>query len=76
MLRKLINMQDKEGKTALHLAVQKCNPKMVFSLLSHEDIDASILDNKGTSAGWELRDAMQNAKTLNWVRKYSDDAYI
>ncbi|XP_037470745.1 ankyrin-1-like, partial [Triticum dicoccoides] len=40
-LRKLINMRDVYGKTALHYAVQSCNPKMVAALLSHEDIDIS-----------------------------------
>uniref|UniRef100_A0A0D9XQW3 PGG domain-containing protein n=1 Tax=Leersia perrieri TaxID=77586 RepID=A0A0D9XQW3_9ORYZ len=32
-LGKLINMQDEKGKTALHHAVQKCNPGIVAALL-------------------------------------------
>ncbi|VAI26002.1 unnamed protein product [Triticum turgidum subsp. durum] len=66
LLRKLINMQDKTGKTALHYAVRKCDPELVSILLSHEDIDATVLDNIGVSAAWELKYVMENAKTLNW----------
>ncbi|KAM3336556.1 hypothetical protein ACQJBY_030519 [Aegilops geniculata] len=67
-LRKLINMQDVNGKTALHLAVQKCNPKMVAALLSHLDIDTTVLDKNGVPPAWELASASaaNHAKTLNW----------
>ncbi|KAM3336528.1 hypothetical protein ACQJBY_030500 [Aegilops geniculata] len=65
-LSKLVNMQDTRGKTALHYAVQKCNPRMVASLVSHEGIDATMLDNDASPAGWELLGAVQRAKTLNW----------
>ena len=40
-----INMRNKDGDTALHLAVQKCNPKMVAALLLHPDIDVTVLNN-------------------------------
>ncbi|KAM0873722.1 hypothetical protein ACQ4PT_037883 [Festuca glaucescens] len=66
LLRKLVNVQDKIGKTALHYAVQKCNPRIVIALLTHEDIDATVLDNGGISTTWELSSVVKNAKTLNW----------
>uniref|UniRef100_A0A453GWU6 Uncharacterized protein n=1 Tax=Aegilops tauschii subsp. strangulata TaxID=200361 RepID=A0A453GWU6_AEGTS len=67
ILRKLVNMQDKNGRTALHLAVARCNPRAVAALLSHVDIDATLLDNKGDIAAWELYSVMKNAKTINWA---------
>ncbi|KAL5204300.1 hypothetical protein ABZP36_009171 [Zizania latifolia] len=63
-LRKLINMRDCDGKTALHRAVQKCDTKIVAVLLSHRDIDVTVEDKVAYSAGWELDTAY--AKTLNW----------
>uniref|UniRef100_A0ACD5WNP1 Uncharacterized protein n=1 Tax=Avena sativa TaxID=4498 RepID=A0ACD5WNP1_AVESA len=66
-LRKLVNMQDSLGKTALHYAVQKCYPEIVSALLSHQDIDTSILDNKAKSAARELCITPYSAKTINWV---------
>ncbi|XP_044345921.1 ankyrin repeat-containing protein ITN1-like [Triticum aestivum] len=65
-LRKLINIQDVHGKTALHLAVQKCNPKMVAALLSHQDIDTTVLDKRGIPPAGGLVHVMDQAKTLNW----------
>ncbi|KAE8771528.1 ankyrin repeat-containing protein [Hordeum vulgare] len=65
-LRKLINMRDSNGKTALHLAVEKCNPKMVVALLSHDDIDTTVLDNEGVTPAWVLAHLIDHAKTLNW----------
>ncbi|VAH86504.1 unnamed protein product [Triticum turgidum subsp. durum] len=68
ILRKLVNVQDNEGRTALHFAVGKCNPRMVAALLSHVDIDATLLDKEGDSAAWDQSrpSVMQTAKTLNW----------
>jgi ankyrin repeat protein len=66
--REVVNMQDKMGQTALHYAVKKCNPKMVAALLSHPNIDVTVLDRKGNSATWMLGSAANYAKTLNWVR--------
>ncbi|KAM0859630.1 hypothetical protein ACQ4PT_047062 [Festuca glaucescens] len=65
-LRKLINMRDGKGKTALHYAVQKCNPRIVAALLSHMDTDTTLLDKGGLPAVWELRNTTDRAKTLNW----------
>ncbi|KQK11767.1 hypothetical protein BRADI_2g62200v3 [Brachypodium distachyon] len=66
-LRKVVNMQAKDGRTALHLAVQKCDPKIVAALLSHQDIHTTVLDNTGKVPAWVLRsDIMDRAKTLNW----------
>jgi len=66
--RRLINMRDKGGDTALHLAVQKCNPKMVAALLLHPDIDVTVLNNGGYDAIGKLWTTTNHSKTLNWVR--------
>ncbi|XP_072151623.1 protein ACCELERATED CELL DEATH 6 isoform X2 [Setaria viridis] len=65
-LRRLVNMRDSNGNTALHMAVEKCNPKMVASLLLHQDTDVTVLNNNGASAHWILYGATDHAKTLNW----------
>uniref|UniRef100_A0A0A8ZCU0 PGG domain-containing protein n=2 Tax=Arundo donax TaxID=35708 RepID=A0A0A8ZCU0_ARUDO len=65
-LRKLVNMRDEGGKTALHCAMKKCNPKVVAALLFQNEIDISILDNDGNLATWELFFDSDHAKTLNW----------
>ncbi|TVU17224.1 hypothetical protein EJB05_33243, partial [Eragrostis curvula] len=64
-LHKLINMRSSEGKTALHYAVQKCNPRMVGALLRHKDIDATVFDNDGVLPTWLLYYSREHAKTLN-----------
>jgi ankyrin repeat protein len=69
-LRKLVNMQDDKGKTALHYAVQKCNPKIVAALLSHKDTDTTLVDKGGLPDAWELRNTTDHAETLNWVCIY------
>ncbi|PVH33790.1 hypothetical protein PAHAL_8G066200 [Panicum hallii] len=68
-LRTLVNMQDSDGETALHLAVGKCNPKMVTALLLHQDIDFTVINNLADPATWNLSSAATNAKTLNWQAK-------
>uniref|UniRef100_A0A0E0F4A7 PGG domain-containing protein n=1 Tax=Oryza meridionalis TaxID=40149 RepID=A0A0E0F4A7_9ORYZ len=65
-LRKLVNMRDGIGNTALHYAVQRCNPRVVAALLSHGDTDITVLNNTGDDAVWELYRATNYAKTLNW----------
>ncbi|KAJ1274498.1 hypothetical protein BS78_05G066400 [Paspalum vaginatum] len=65
-LRKLINMRDKDGDTALHCAIRNCNPKIVAALLRHQDTDLTILSNKGNPAVWLSSDGVDQAKTLNW----------
>lgn len=66
-LRKLINMQDMDGKTALHYAVQQCDPRLLSCLLSHKDIDTTILDNCGTSAALQLSRIIDlDDETLEW----------
>jgi len=66
-LGKLVNMRVKnDGRTALHLAVKKCNPTMVAALLRHPDIDTTVMDNDGSRASWLLYGATDHAKTLNW----------
>lgn len=67
VLRKLVNMQDNKGDSALHLAVEKCNPKMVRALLGHPDIDITAINKYGCAAIWELFLTADNyAKTINW----------
>ncbi|KAF8730808.1 hypothetical protein HU200_016671 [Digitaria exilis] len=65
-LRSLINLRDSDGDTALHLAVKKCNPKIVSALLLHQDRDVTLLNNIGNPANWSLARVTENAKTLNW----------
>ncbi|XP_020163572.1 uncharacterized protein [Aegilops tauschii subsp. strangulata] len=65
-LRKLINMQDKVGRTALHYAVEQCDPRLVAALLSHGSIDPTILDNRGNSAASQLSSITIVDKTLDW----------
>nr|TKV99951.1 hypothetical protein SEVIR_8G077701v2 [Setaria viridis] len=66
-LRKLVSMRDATGRTALHHAVQRCNPKIVAALLFHKEIDFTMLGNNSRSATWELYHVMDHAKTLNWL---------
>ncbi|KAM3354222.1 hypothetical protein ACQJBY_025089 [Aegilops geniculata] len=66
-LRKLINMQDMDGKTALHYAIQQCDPKLVAALLAYDDIiDTTILDNHGNSAASQLSSITDDDKPLDW----------
>ncbi|OEL15502.1 hypothetical protein BAE44_0023478, partial [Dichanthelium oligosanthes] len=65
-LRNLVNIRDSKGDTALHIAVRKCNPKMVAALLLHQDIDVTMYNNNCYAAYWELTRATDHAKTLNW----------
>uniref|UniRef100_A0A0E0BHC7 PGG domain-containing protein n=1 Tax=Oryza glumipatula TaxID=40148 RepID=A0A0E0BHC7_9ORYZ len=65
-LRKLTSIRDSNGKTALHYAVMKCNPKMVAALLSHRGIDVTMLDNSSGPPNSQLRVVSDDAKTLNW----------
>uniref|UniRef100_A0ACD5WM09 Uncharacterized protein n=1 Tax=Avena sativa TaxID=4498 RepID=A0ACD5WM09_AVESA len=65
-LQKIVNMRDSNGRTALHYAVEKCNPRAVATLLSHKHIDTSVLDNQHMSAARVLASAFPRAKTLNW----------
>ena len=67
-LGKLVNMLDGNGDSALHLAVEKCNPKMVSALLDHPDIDVTAVNNTYTSTAiWKLFEFEDYAKTINWV---------
>ncbi|EEE51922.1 hypothetical protein OsJ_33532 [Oryza sativa Japonica Group] len=67
-LRKLVNMRDNGGNTALHYAVQDCNPRIVAALLSHGDTDVTVLNYTGNEAVWQLGGAADYAKTLNWIQ--------
>ncbi|XP_062198202.1 ankyrin repeat-containing protein NPR4-like [Phragmites australis] len=65
-LQKIVNMRNRNGDTALHIAVQKCNPKIVSALLLHQDIDVTVVNNIGNPATWQLSAVSDHAKTLNW----------
>ncbi|WVZ49286.1 hypothetical protein U9M48_000655 [Paspalum notatum var. saurae] len=75
-LRKLVNMQIFVGErserrytdTALHLAVENCNPEMVRALLHHPDIDITVIDKENCAAIWKLSESRSDnyAKTINW----------
>ncbi|XP_006661629.2 ankyrin repeat-containing protein At5g02620-like [Oryza brachyantha] len=65
-LRKIINIRDKDGDTALHYAIRKCYPKIVAILLKHQDRDVTMLSNSGCPPIWVPDDAVDHAKTLNW----------
>lgn len=66
-LRKLVNMRDEFGVTALQVSVRKCMPKMLAALLRHPDIDVTVLNNRGNPATWGFDDSIKNAKSLQWV---------
>uniref|UniRef100_A0A0E0BHC4 Uncharacterized protein n=1 Tax=Oryza glumipatula TaxID=40148 RepID=A0A0E0BHC4_9ORYZ len=66
-LQKLVSMRDNQGRTALHYAVMKCNPKMVAALLSHGGADVTMLDNSSSPPSWKLWGLGDHTKTLNWV---------
>ncbi|KAJ4818589.1 ankyrin repeat family protein [Rhynchospora pubera] len=65
-LAKLINIRDSEHYTALHHAVKNCNPAIVRALLAHKEIDVRVYDRQGRPAFWQLTEAMDSAKSLNW----------
>lgn len=66
-LQKLVSMRDNQGRTALHYAVMKCNPKIVAALLSHGGADVTMLDNSSSPPSWKLWGLGDHTKTLNWV---------
>ena len=71
-LQKLVNMRDENGDTALHVAVRKCDPKMVAALLLRRDIDITVVNNNGCPVNRTL--PTDRAKTLNWVRMFSQQS--
>ncbi|KAJ1685366.1 hypothetical protein LUZ63_016756 [Rhynchospora breviuscula] len=66
-LHKLINMRDKDGDTALHIAVLKCDAKMVCALLAQKATNLTVANNKGALPENMLTCNTEQAKTLNWV---------
>jgi hypothetical protein len=61
------------GKTALHYAVEKCNPRMVRALLRPMDTDVTVIADSGDDAicGLANNEGSAQAKTLNWVRMFA-----
>ncbi|OEL14239.1 hypothetical protein BAE44_0024742 [Dichanthelium oligosanthes] len=70
-LCKLVNIQDDDGNTALHVAVEKCNPEMVSVLLGHPHIDINATNKNGEAAVWKLYQVDDEVKTINWVRTHA-----
>ncbi|KQK02720.1 hypothetical protein BRADI_2g03270v3 [Brachypodium distachyon] len=70
-LGKVVNMQDAGGRTALHIAVFKCNPQIVKALLSHSDIDTTVITNNGNPAVWALMVNQESLETLNGTKVIS-----
>jgi hypothetical protein len=66
-------VQDRQSAFTLHIAVEKCNPRMVRALLRHKDIDVTVLNNGGNHPIWAPtnNEASAHAKTLNWVRMFA-----
>jgi len=69
-------MLDGNGDSALHLAVEKCNPKMVSALLGHPDIDISVINENACTAIWKLNEFEDLSKTINWVRMLSTNIIL
>ncbi|KAJ1685377.1 hypothetical protein LUZ63_016767 [Rhynchospora breviuscula] len=65
-LHKLINMRNKHGETALHIAVRKCDPKMVRALLVDKAANLTVANSKGALPEDVLAVNSDRAKTLNW----------
>jgi hypothetical protein len=76
----LVNMQDDSGHTALHLAVQKCDSKMVRVLLGHPHVDVTVHDQWRAAAIWKLyvkaEEEIREVKTVNWVSMPSTNLTI
>lgn len=64
--QQLVNMRDSKGKTALHYAIEKCNPRIVADLLSCKGIDTTILDSDCKSAASQLLGIANLEKSLDW----------
>ena len=47
---------------------------MVAALLLHKDMDVTVHNNSGDPAIWKLSQATDHAKTLNWVRMFSQQS--
>lgn len=56
MLEHLLNEEDMEGNTALHLAVQAREYNAVSKLLSSRKVQAHILNNTGHTAFDQVRE--------------------
>ncbi|XP_052167681.1 protein ACCELERATED CELL DEATH 6-like isoform X4 [Oryza glaberrima] len=61
-LRHLVNIQDKYGRTALHLAAEKLNSRIISALLLHQGIDVTLLNNDGQTATSVLTEALASRK--------------
>lgn len=76
-LGKLVNMldsvDDRHGNSdsALHMAVKKCNPKMVSALLNHRGTDVTVINKDACTAIWRLNEFEYLSKTINWVSMLS-----
>ncbi|WVZ69505.1 hypothetical protein U9M48_018279 [Paspalum notatum var. saurae] len=66
-LQQVINMQEKDGRTALHLAAEKRNSRLISALLLHQGIDITLLNNKGKTARQVLAAATKDNADSIWV---------
>ncbi|CAN6362615.1 unnamed protein product [Urochloa humidicola] len=64
-LRQLVNMLDGKRETALHLAVERSDEKMVAALRLHQDIDDTVLNGNGITVS---QDGVNKVNALNPVR--------
>ncbi|KAM0826053.1 hypothetical protein ACQ4PT_069140 [Festuca glaucescens] len=69
-LGELVNLQDKHGRTALHYAVENCDPGLVAVLLSHKSVDTTLTDNDGKSAASQLSGIANEDNLLDWVEVF------
>jgi len=70
---KLVNMRSEDGKTALHYAVEKCNPRILQALLlNHTTTDFTMISSYGRepSSGLLTEKEPPN-KISDWVRLLS-----
>ncbi|WVZ69504.1 hypothetical protein U9M48_018278 [Paspalum notatum var. saurae] len=66
-LSPLVNMQDHQGRTALHIAAEMRNSKIIPALLLHQGIDITLPNNSGKTARQVLLAATEDNKETIWV---------
>ncbi|MCI09077.1 serine/threonine protein phosphatase 6 regulatory ankyrin repeat subunit C [Trifolium medium] len=47
---KMINQQDKDGDTPLHLAARACNPTVVYYLVNHNRVKLDLVNKNNKTA--------------------------
>ena len=67
LLRKLINQASNNGDLALHFAANKCDPKLLRSLIYYEGQDCTAINVLNQSALCLVYKKTDSWKTLIWV---------